>query len=88
MSIERGCAEDPTDDRPVELESVRDDQGRRGERHAPGDVANERQGVPVAASPGASAINCYSGGQTLVPDLRGRQPARPDARDRADAYQY
>ena len=34
---------------------------------------------------GASAINCYSGGQKLVPDRSGRQPARHGARDRADA---
>ena len=35
---------------------------------------------------GASAINCYSGGQKLVHDRGGRQPARHGARDRADAY--
>ena len=33
---------------------------------------------------GASAINCYSGGQKLVPARGGREPARAGARNRAD----
>ena len=42
---------------------------------------------PTASGPmnGASAINCYSGGQKLVPGRGSRQPARHGARDRADA---
>ena len=50
LRIEGRRAEDPTDDRPVELEAVGDDQGTGNERHARRDVAHERQGVPVAAS--------------------------------------
>ena len=51
LRVERRGAEDPMDDLPVELESVRDDHGTRPELHARRDVANERQGVPVATSP-------------------------------------
>ena len=50
LRIEGRRTEDPTDDRPVEREAIRDDHGTRPERHARRDVANERQGVPVAAS--------------------------------------
>ena len=38
-----------------------------------------------ASVPGASAINCYSGGQELVAGRGGRQPTRHGARDGADA---
>ena len=51
LRVERRGTEDPTDDRPVELEAVGDDQGTCCELHARRDVTNERQGVPVAASP-------------------------------------
>ena len=43
--------------------------------------ANEKAATKNA---GASAINCYSGGQKLVPARGGREPARPGARNRAD----
>ena len=51
LRIERRGTEDPADGRAIELEAVGHDQGTGGERHARGDVTNERQGVPVAASP-------------------------------------
>ena len=51
LRVENGGAEDTPDDRPVELESVRDDQGPGHEVHPRRDVANERQRIPVAASP-------------------------------------
>ena len=43
------------------------------------------EGLKVLKRRGASAINCYSGGEKLVPDRGGRQPARHSAGDRADA---
>ena len=51
LRIERRGTEDPADGRAIELEAVGHDQGTCGERHARRDVTNERQGVPVAASP-------------------------------------
>ena len=51
LRIERRGTEDPADGRAIELEAVGHDQGTGGERHARRDVTNERQGVPVAASP-------------------------------------
>ena len=50
LGVERRGTEDPTDDRPVELEAIRDDQRTCGGRHARCDVANKGQGVSVAAS--------------------------------------
>ncbi len=46
------------------------------------------EGLAQATLVGASAINCYSGGQKLVPDRGGRQLGRHGARDRADADYY
>ena len=51
LRVERRGTEDPADGRVIELEAVGDNQGTRDERHARRDVTNERQGVPVAASP-------------------------------------
>ena len=50
LRIEGRRTEDPSDGRAIEREAIRDDQGTRPERHARRDVANERQGVPVATS--------------------------------------
>ena len=50
LRIERRGTEDPTDDRPVELKAIRDDQRTCGGRHARCDVANKCQGVAVAAA--------------------------------------
>ena len=72
LRVERRGTEDPTDDRPVELEAVGDDQGTCCELHARRDVTNERQGVPVAASPDDSRR------PETRPDLNRREhPRRP-----------
>ena len=69
------------DDRPVELEAVGDDQGTCQELHARRDVANERQGAPVAASSDDGRR------PETRPDLdRRKYPRRPGLppRERAD----
>ena len=72
LRVDRRGTEDPTDDRPVELEAVGDDQGTCCELHARRDVTNERQGVPVAASPDDSRR------PETRPDLNRREhPRRP-----------
>ena len=50
LRVERRRTEDPTDHRPVELEAIGHDHGTGGERHPRRHVANECQGVPVAAA--------------------------------------
>ena len=50
LRVERRGAEDPTDDRPVELEAIGHDHGTCGERHPRRHVVNECEGVSVAAS--------------------------------------
>ena len=72
LRVERRGTEDPTDDRPVALEAVGDGQGTCCELHARRDVTNERQGVPVAASPDDSRR------PETRPDLNRREhPRRP-----------
>ena len=81
LRVERRGTKDPTDDRSVELEAVRHDQGTGDERHACREVANERQGVPVAASPDDGRR------PESRPDLHRREhPRRPSLspRERAD----
>ena len=72
LRVERRGTEDPTDDRPVELEAGGDDQGTCCELHARRDVTNDRQGVPVAGSPADSRR------PETRPDLKRREhPRRP-----------
>ena len=72
LRVERRGTGDPTDDRPVELEAVGDDQGTCCELPARRDVTNERQGVPGAGSPADSRR------PETRPDLNRREhPRRP-----------
>ena len=72
LAIETSRPEDATDDLFVEIEPIRDDQGKFHEIHLVGDVANERQSVSVASSPDDRR------GPEPRPDLDGSEdPARP-----------
>jgi len=50
LSIERRWPKDATNDLLVEIESISDDKGKTLEIHPVGNVANERQSVPVTSS--------------------------------------